>query len=292
MAATATAGDLDDLLDVVPFDGVVVCTPPDRQVEDAMRAVRHGKAVIVEKPCGLSVLRVEELRTEAARRGVPCLAGYHLAVNPMVENMKRLLSEDAFGRPERAAFRMYVDRERPHGNWLRDPDRSGGAMTETLVHGFHLADMVLGPVDEIVTAVTSGSQGAGLDSTALAVLRHCNGCLTMVEAAWRGSPAVRSGFLEVLGSRGGFSVDRGFQGHRGYWGRTEQRGEVSRQTLMDDDVGFAELLRRLVHVAQGGSAAVASVELASARRALYLALRARERARDLVLGDLAGEAAS
>ncbi|MFI8933312.1 Gfo/Idh/MocA family oxidoreductase [Streptomyces sp. NPDC053474] len=48
--AIRTGNDLGDVLGRADIDAVVVCTPPEHQVDDALVAVSSGKAVIVEKP--------------------------------------------------------------------------------------------------------------------------------------------------------------------------------------------------------------------------------------------------
>ncbi|MFF4806026.1 Gfo/Idh/MocA family protein [Streptomyces sp. NPDC001351] len=278
MAGVRTSMVLKEALSWDDVDCVVVCSPPERQVVEALAVVRAAKAVIVEKPCGLDTAALATLIRETERRGTPAMAGYHLAVNPLLLDLASRTAAGDFGRPEHASFRMYVDRARPHQDWLVDPDRSGGPIVETLVHGFHLSQQVIGTVASVETAVTSGPTARG-GFGALVVLRHENGCVTTLETSWQGSAAVRSGFFEMLGSDGGFGLDRGFSDRRQYATRAESRGELTTQSLADDDVGFSSLLIRLRRALHGEPEAIGPVSLPSAMAALELALTARRIAR-------------
>src|SRR6266404_3503013 len=57
----------DEALASQPFDGVVICTPANTHIALALKALRAGAALLIEKPLSTSLDSVDELQQEIAK---------------------------------------------------------------------------------------------------------------------------------------------------------------------------------------------------------------------------------
>lgn len=89
---------LSDMLRRQRPDLAIICTPPRTHAESAIKAMEHGAHVLVEKPMATSLAdcdRMIEASTAHNRRlGVM----HNQLFNPAVDEAKRVVSNDAFGR--------------------------------------------------------------------------------------------------------------------------------------------------------------------------------------------------
>ena len=75
-------------------DAVVIASPPALHVEQAVAALRRGKAVFVEKPPAMTVPDMERLLDAAAGKTLTC--DYIFVHNPLVKFTKGLMEETGF----------------------------------------------------------------------------------------------------------------------------------------------------------------------------------------------------
>ena len=58
-------------------DAVALCMPPGARHEAALKALSHGKHVLLEKPPGATLSEIDDLVDMAAREGVSLFATWH-----------------------------------------------------------------------------------------------------------------------------------------------------------------------------------------------------------------------
>jgi predicted dehydrogenase len=107
--------DFDAALSTFKPDAVFICTPPVFHVEQALRAVRSGASVFIEKPLSDRMQGVDVLKAEARRSGLVVQVGYNLRFEPGIPTLKRLLDEGVAGRIlwVRAEVAQYLPDWRP-----------------------------------------------------------------------------------------------------------------------------------------------------------------------------------
>ncbi|MQY05030.1 Gfo/Idh/MocA family protein [Actinomadura macrotermitis] len=255
------------------LSAVLICTPPAAQVALAEAALLAGHHVLVEKPVGLDPAGAAALVKAARDRGLVLAVPYHWLYNPLIERAAEAIAGGAIGRPVHATFRMFVPRTRPAPAWLRSPETSGGPFVETLVHGFHLMETLLGPAETVLSAAEYRDGEAVVGGTA--TLRHTGGCVTVLETTWLGTNAMRSGFFDVAGTEGSVSFDRGLDDRRRHTLRVQSSAGNTVHRGDDDDAGFAGLLTRFRDACLAGEAATLPGDHGSVVRALTFALAAR-----------------
>lgn len=136
-------------------EAVLVCTPPVMHVTQAIRALRSGAGVFIEKPVSNSLEDVSELQLEAMKRNATVRVGYNLRFHPGIRALKNLVDEGAAGRIlwVRAETGQYLPDWRPWQNY-RDSytarrDLGGGIILDAS-HEINYILWLLGPPRELV----------------------------------------------------------------------------------------------------------------------------------------------
>ncbi|MDD7961336.1 Gfo/Idh/MocA family protein [Microbacterium thalli] len=140
--AAAVHGDVDGLLAERP-DLVHICTPPQTHVPLAIRALRAGIPVLVEKPTALSLAEMDELVTVACETGVPALTVFQHRFGDAAQRLMRLRDEGVLGRPLVAVCETLWYRSADYFDlpWRGRWDVEGGG--PTMGHGIHQFDLLL-----------------------------------------------------------------------------------------------------------------------------------------------------
>lgn len=158
--------------------GMLIATWPRDHVELALRAVRAGVHVLIEKPLSHTLEGVDVLVRECAERpdlaaGVVCNLRFH----PAAQTLKKALAEGRHGRVIGLRFECGSDlkRWRPspyelgYGPWIR----RGGGVSLDAIHELDLACHLLGPPHEVVgLAWRTGELAGDSDDIANYLMRH------------------------------------------------------------------------------------------------------------------------
>jgi UDP-N-acetylglucosamine 3-dehydrogenase len=89
---------LDNMLrEKIPLHGCVVCTPTRTHFDVAKRVMEHGISVFVEKPLSFSSAECQEMINISVNRKVLLTSGYIERFNPVVQDLKRIIENRAYG---------------------------------------------------------------------------------------------------------------------------------------------------------------------------------------------------
>ncbi|MBO0937711.1 Gfo/Idh/MocA family oxidoreductase [Fibrella sp. HMF5335] len=143
--------DADALINDPNVNAVYVATPPDSHADYAIRAMRAGKPVYVEKPMALNAAECALMNQVSRETGVPLFVAFYRRALPYFLRVKQLIDDGAIG-----AIRMVNvtlnwqpdDREVVAGRgWRVSPVISGGGLFHDLAsHQFDLLEFMLGPI--------------------------------------------------------------------------------------------------------------------------------------------------
>lgn len=115
--------DLDAMLVALPgLDAVAICTPPAVRMALAVRALRAGKHVLVEKPPTATLTEFEALTAEAVQAGRTLFAAWHSRFNPAVDHVRGVLADQVVTRFD-IVWKEDVRRWHPGQDWIW---RAGG----------------------------------------------------------------------------------------------------------------------------------------------------------------------
>ncbi len=127
---------MEDLLPEV--DALSIATPNDLHAGMALKAVRAGKAVMVEKPLCITRDELRQLELVLPSAGVPFHLGYRLRFNTEIQRLRRPEGVRAVPRRVHCSYQLGIDRLAAGKRWIRDPGHSGGAF---FVLGTHCHDL-------------------------------------------------------------------------------------------------------------------------------------------------------
>jgi predicted dehydrogenase len=153
LAAKATncapTTDIEALLNDPEVGVIIVAAANAALASIALRAVRAGKHVLVEKPGGISSTQLAEIESAAAASGALVRVGYNHRYHPAFRKAYELMRQEDLGQV------MFIRGRYGHGGrlgydreWRMDPAQSGGG--ELIDQGVHLIDLAASFLGEFV----------------------------------------------------------------------------------------------------------------------------------------------
>jgi predicted dehydrogenase len=139
VGADLAVADFHDLLDHV--DAVLIAAPHHQHHPVGLACLRAGKHVLVEKPMATSEADCLELIHAAQTQQRVLMTAYCMRFHPLVERVKQLLDERAYGDVFQVSIWTEQHTERPPGHWSRSAKILGGG--QFFSHGCHYVDLLL-----------------------------------------------------------------------------------------------------------------------------------------------------
>jgi predicted dehydrogenase len=141
----ASYGDYLEAIADPGVDAVVIAVPPRLHLDLALRALRAGKHVLVEKPAFLRMADYRAVREARDQAGRVVLVGENDHYKPLAVRLRRLLADRVIGELVFAHFVTIARRLKTEGDWRNDEAMAGGdAFFEEGIHWLHIAGS-LGP---------------------------------------------------------------------------------------------------------------------------------------------------
>jgi predicted dehydrogenase len=161
----------DDLLAATDdLDLVVLATPTQLHAEQAIAAVEHGLAVVVDKPLATSLADARRVVALAEAAGVPVTTFQNRRWDPEHLTAKRLLAEGSLGDIVRYEARYERWRPQPKDRWRENltTEQGGGQLHDLQSHLVDGAIDLFGPITSVYAELAALTT-AGDDVTFLAV---------------------------------------------------------------------------------------------------------------------------
>ena len=166
----------DDNVEVVDF-----CTPTFLHVENVVEALAAGKHVLVEKPMAIRGADADRMLDAAARSGRILMVAQVLRFFPAYKALREAVISGESGKPRMATFRRRC--AAPFWSaWLIDPEKSGGAIIDLLIHDIDFALHTFGE-PESISAVGVEDLSRGLD-VITANLSYPDNLTVVVQGGW------------------------------------------------------------------------------------------------------------
>jgi len=200
-------GSYEELVADPGVDVVYVATPHPMHFDNAALALRHGKAVVVEKAFTMTSREARDLVALARECGLFMMEAMWTRFLPHVVAVRDLVARGELG--ELVMF------EADHGKWfeenphhrLFDPALGGSAMLDLGVYPVSFASMLLGPPARMVTMVDPAF--TGVDATASMIFGYDNGAQALLTCTSRARSATRAC---ITGTTARIEIDGDFYG--------------------------------------------------------------------------------
>ena len=164
--------DLTEVLEADDVDAVIIGSPTPVHVDQLVRAVRAGKAVLCEKPVDLDLARVDECIAAISGHEDRVMVGFNRRFDPTFAEIHARVQQGEIGPVEQLTI-ISRDPAPPTPEYVRV---SGGLFRDMTIHDLDTARHFLGEIVE-VSAV-----GQRLDP-AFAHLEDVDGAVTTLVAA-------------------------------------------------------------------------------------------------------------
>jgi predicted dehydrogenase/aryl-alcohol dehydrogenase-like predicted oxidoreductase len=226
------------LIDDPEVEAIYIATPHVGHAEWAIKAIRAGKPVLVEKPIALSSFQAEAIYHEARKAGVFAGEAYMYRLHPQTARIVELVASGAIGQVRliKSSFGFDMGAVKP-GHRLFANDLAGGGILDVGGYPVSMARLIAGiasgkPVAEPQKVSGVGHLGeTGVDEWASALLEFSDGIVAEVSCSIR---AKQDNVLRIIGDKGRIEVaDFWFaSGHEGGVGRIEIiRNDGSQETI-------------------------------------------------------------
>ncbi|GAB4029635.1 Gfo/Idh/MocA family protein [Spirosoma jeollabukense] len=201
--------DADALINDPHVNAIYVATPPGSHADYAIRAMRAGKPVYVEKPMARNAAECEAMNQVSRETGMPLFVAFYRRALPYFLKIKELVDTNAIGDIRYVRVQLNWQPaarelgEGPEPNWRVSPDISGGGLFHDLAsHQFDFLEYVLGPIK---TASGISRNQAGLyeaDDIVMANFEFESGALGTGSWCFTVNKEQRLEQTEFIGSKG------------------------------------------------------------------------------------------
>jgi predicted dehydrogenase len=134
----------DEMLDSEKFDGVMVGTRCSTHTENAIKVLKKGIPLFLEKP--VSTTMEDLISLKEAGEQFPCevVVSFPLRYTPLLSAVKKIIDSGELGTIEHVAAFNYV----PYGavyyqNWYRNEKETGGLFLQKATHDFDYINYLL-----------------------------------------------------------------------------------------------------------------------------------------------------
>ncbi|GGA87334.1 oxidoreductase [Brucella endophytica] len=232
------------LLSDPEIDAVYIATPHTLHVEWAIKAIRAGKHVLVEKPIALSAYDADAIFHEAKKARVFAGEAYMYRLHPQTAKLVELIKQGVIGdiRIIRSSFGFSMGSFRPDHRLFAN-DTAGGGILDVGGYPVSMARLIAGAAEGKPFAEPEKMFGvahlgaSGVDEWASAVLKFPGGIIADVSCSIM---AKQDNVLRIIGETGRIEVEDFWfaSGHKGGVGRIEIIHGNDRETVEVREEGW------------------------------------------------------
>ncbi len=233
--------DADALIQNDKAGGVFIATRHDTHASLALKSLKQGKRVFVEKPLCLKpqeLAKIKEVARSNAQADV--MVGFNRRFSPSVVELKKKLSLEL---PKVIQYRVNAGCQ-PDDHWVHDHEVGGGRILGEACHFVDLCYFLAGAKAVSVSAVPMAAEPQNFDSFT-ANLAFADGTVASLVYLSNGNKAMPKEHIEV--STGGFSAEIDDFKKVTYFGKT-----VTKTKLPKQDKGHAAEMELVAKALKNG----------------------------------------
>jgi predicted dehydrogenase len=142
--------EADKLINDKEVDAVYIATPPGSHAQLALKVIRAGKPVYIEKPMAASYAECVEINEQAEKNNIPVFVAYYRRALPGFVFVKKLIDEGSIGKVLFLRIELFKfpseDEKAGRLPWRVIPEVAGGGHFFDLAsHQLDYLDYILGP---------------------------------------------------------------------------------------------------------------------------------------------------
>ncbi|MFD1956253.1 Gfo/Idh/MocA family protein [Paenibacillus thailandensis] len=209
-----TFTDTEDMYRSGTVDGVLICTPHYDHPPEAIKALKYGLHVLIEKPAGVYTKQVREMNEAAAASGKVFGIMYNQRSNPLYAKLRELIVSGELGEVRRTNWiitnwyrsQSYYDSGGWRGTWAGE---GGGVLINQDPHQLDLWQWTTGLKPKRMRAFCSFGKYRNIEveNDVTAYVEYENGATGVFVTSTFESPGTNR--FEVSGERGKIVVEDG-----------------------------------------------------------------------------------
>jgi predicted dehydrogenase len=134
--------DYHEMFDRTPLDLVLICLPPYGHQDEVSAAAEHQVNLLIEKPIALSSELGWKMVEAAEKAGIKTQVGFMFRFGAAIEKLKALIQDGTAGSAGLMSARYFCNSL--HAPWWRMREKSGGQITEQVIHMVDLMRYLMG----------------------------------------------------------------------------------------------------------------------------------------------------
>lgn len=147
-----------DLINDPDINAVYVATPPGSHTEYAIKSIKAGKPVYIEKPMAVNYSECLKINKASEKNKVPVFVAYYRRALPGFLKVKDLIDNGNIGNVRFIQVQLFVppseDEKARKLSWRLDPEVSGGGhFFDLACHQLDYLDFLFGPVQKVRSIV-------------------------------------------------------------------------------------------------------------------------------------------
>jgi predicted dehydrogenase len=130
------------MFDQVPLDLVLICLPPFGHKDEVEVAADHGVNVLIEKPIALTSEHAWKMVKAVEKAGIKSQVWFMFRFGAAIEKLKAMIEDGSAGQVGLMSARYFCNSL--HAAWWREREKSGGQITEQVIHMVDLMRYLMG----------------------------------------------------------------------------------------------------------------------------------------------------
>jgi predicted dehydrogenase len=240
-------------------DVVFITSPDAMHKDDTLLALRHGKAVLCEKPLSMNTAEAEEMAEAAKAAGLLFGVGQNFRFNHSLDWMREQVAAGRIGQPQLAHAQYAYPAASAPRKWITDPTLAcGGPIADVGVHCIDALRYVLGEDVVSVSTLARRDDASGkVEAVAALQLEMTGGVYANVTASAR---APYRTLIEITGSDGALVAENGLTVDRPVQLELRRAGELVETVTVENGDGYTRMLDSFAQAFRGAGMFAASGE--------------------------------
>jgi len=130
------------MFDKTDLDLVLICLPPFGHQDEVEVAAEHGVNILIEKPIALTSEHAWKMVKAVDKAGIKSQVGFMFRFGAAIDKLKTMILEGSIGQVGLMSARYFCNSL--HAPWWRVRDKSGGQITEQVIHMVDLMRYLMG----------------------------------------------------------------------------------------------------------------------------------------------------
>ena len=199
--------DAEDLINDREINAVYIATPPSSHAEYAIKSLKSGKPVYIEKPMALDYAQCLKINRASEKYRLPVFVAYYRRTLPGFLKVREMISNGSIGKTRFAEIQLYKspseDEMTGKLSWRVDPYISGGGHFFDLAsHQLDYMDFLFGPVLSTRSVVLNQAGLYGAEDYVSASFKFGNNISVTGTWCFGASSAASRDIIEIVGDRG------------------------------------------------------------------------------------------